>query len=489
MRFSTLVAASSLVCVTACSSGGSSGNYVPSPPPSYKVGGYVAGMLGAGLTVSYNGGPAISIARNGAFTVAQGATAGAMYNVTIVSQPGNPAQTCVVTNGSGTVGAANITSITVYCPQAVSTVAYVVGGGAYSPIFQMPPTLGTISVFTIDPTTGSLRPAQGSGVSTGPSVTSFVLAPQAPFAFAPNTAHIGTGIPLYNNDSLNEYAVDHNTGLLTAVTGSPFPQLGGVTNPIAITWTPNGKFGYINTFPPSAPPLSDFNAISQFEVNATTGSFSFGALTYVGSNPNAYAGAVAIDASGQFAYVPVSTGTSGTQIYTFGINSTTGSLTAAPGNPVNVSGNSATVVSDPTGRFAYAVAGEIWAFSINASDGTLTSIAGSPFAIGATSLSIAPSGQYAYAAEPTGIYVYSIDPTTGALSATADAPAVLSTPSYMQIDPSGQFAYAVADAGANETGVYAFSLDATTGALTLVSGSPFAASASPGNPVVVTLAN
>jgi 6-phosphogluconolactonase (cycloisomerase 2 family) len=147
------------------------------------------------------------------------------------------------------------------------------------------------------------------------------------------------------------------------------------------------------------------------------------------------------------------------------------------------------VVTDPTGRFAYAVAGEIWAFSINASNGTLTPVAGSPFAAGASAMSIDPGGHFAYVAEAAGINVYSIDVTTGALSATADSPAALNTPSALQIDPSGQFAYAVAISGANQTGVYAFSVDSTTGALTPVPGSPFAASSSPGNPVVVSITN
>ena len=44
---------------------------------------------------------------------------GAAYSVSVVTQPSG--QTCAVTNGSGTVGSADVTDVTVSC--AVSTVA------------------------------------------------------------------------------------------------------------------------------------------------------------------------------------------------------------------------------------------------------------------------------------------------------------------------------------------------------------------------------
>jgi len=40
---------------------------------------------------------------------------GSLYAVTVLTQPGTPTQTCVVTNGSGTIGAANVTNVTVAC--------------------------------------------------------------------------------------------------------------------------------------------------------------------------------------------------------------------------------------------------------------------------------------------------------------------------------------------------------------------------------------
>lgn len=61
---------------------------------------------GSGNTVPVNG--------NGNFTFPAAVSAGASYNVTIDTQPANPAQTCGVMNGGGTVES-DVTNITVDC--------------------------------------------------------------------------------------------------------------------------------------------------------------------------------------------------------------------------------------------------------------------------------------------------------------------------------------------------------------------------------------
>ena len=52
---------------------------------------------------------------DGAFTFATPLNRGAHYTVTVLAQPSNPAQTCTVANGDGTVGAANVDNVTVTC--------------------------------------------------------------------------------------------------------------------------------------------------------------------------------------------------------------------------------------------------------------------------------------------------------------------------------------------------------------------------------------
>ena len=96
-----------------------------SGPSSYTVGGTVSGLAGNGLTLKLNGGGDLAVTANGVFTFAGSLPPGSAYQVTIGTQPSNPAQTCSVANDSGTIGAANVTDVAVACTSAPS---YGVGG-------------------------------------------------------------------------------------------------------------------------------------------------------------------------------------------------------------------------------------------------------------------------------------------------------------------------------------------------------------------------
>lgn len=81
---------------------------------SYTVGGTLSG-LGSGLSVTLlnNGSDALTRNANGAFTFATALASGTAYAVTVGTQP--TGQTCTVSNGSGTITSANVTSVTVVC--------------------------------------------------------------------------------------------------------------------------------------------------------------------------------------------------------------------------------------------------------------------------------------------------------------------------------------------------------------------------------------
>lgn len=88
------------------------------PPPSadtYTVSGGISGLLGSGLTLALNDSQSTSVAENGAFAFATGVPGGQPYAVTVQSQPLGPSQTCSVSQGSGTIGAAKITNVSVSC--------------------------------------------------------------------------------------------------------------------------------------------------------------------------------------------------------------------------------------------------------------------------------------------------------------------------------------------------------------------------------------
>jgi Putative esterase len=96
----------------------------PPPPPTYTVGGSVSGLAGT-LVLQDNGGDDLSLNANGPFTFATPLASGAAYAVTVKTNPST--QTCTLSNGSGTIGSANITTVAVTCAAAPPP-KYTVGG-------------------------------------------------------------------------------------------------------------------------------------------------------------------------------------------------------------------------------------------------------------------------------------------------------------------------------------------------------------------------
>jgi hypothetical protein len=94
--------------------------YVCNPPSSTSggvltIGGTLSGLgSGQGLVLQNNG-VTLELVSNGVFVFSVPAVSGSAYDVTVASQPSN--QTCTITGGSGTVGAANV-EVTVDCVSA-----------------------------------------------------------------------------------------------------------------------------------------------------------------------------------------------------------------------------------------------------------------------------------------------------------------------------------------------------------------------------------
>jgi hypothetical protein len=79
----------------------------------FTVGGTVSGLAGTGLVLQNNGGNALSISADGAFTFSTPVAAGGAYSVAVFTQPAG--QGCSVANGSGTSAGANVTNVAVAC--------------------------------------------------------------------------------------------------------------------------------------------------------------------------------------------------------------------------------------------------------------------------------------------------------------------------------------------------------------------------------------
>jgi hypothetical protein len=115
-----------LLALAAC--GDSGWHKIGAPAAFYTVGGTVAGLTGAGLVLSNNGGDNFFVSGNQAFSFATPVPSGAPYNAAVLRQPTGPNQVCSVTNGTGTIGGGNVTNIEVACATNVYTVGGTVAG-------------------------------------------------------------------------------------------------------------------------------------------------------------------------------------------------------------------------------------------------------------------------------------------------------------------------------------------------------------------------
>ncbi|MGH8189614.1 MAG: hypothetical protein ACREUC_23870, partial [Steroidobacteraceae bacterium] len=95
---------------------------------AFAIRGTVSGLLGTGLVLQNNGADDLAINADGSFGFATAVLAGRNYNVTVLTQPSNPSQSCTVTNASGTVGSADVTDVAVTCVTGTFTVGGTVAG-------------------------------------------------------------------------------------------------------------------------------------------------------------------------------------------------------------------------------------------------------------------------------------------------------------------------------------------------------------------------
>jgi hypothetical protein len=88
--------------------------YTITPSAKFTIGGKVSGLEASDSVVLLdNGGNALTVAANGGFTFTTPLASGAAYAVTVGTEP--KGESCTVGSGSGKVGSADITSVTVSC--------------------------------------------------------------------------------------------------------------------------------------------------------------------------------------------------------------------------------------------------------------------------------------------------------------------------------------------------------------------------------------
>jgi len=313
-------------------------------------------------------------------------------------------------------------------------------------------SLGAVSMYTIDSTTGILTSIGLSVTTADFGAGAVVVDPLGRFAYVANASDLDI-----NNGSVSMYTINSTTGILTS-TGTISPPNSGLFDPSSVAIDPSGKFAYVAYESGLTP------TISVYTINPTNGT-----LTSSGTVPAAgRAGTITVHPSGKFAYVTDFSSENSSEVSMYAINTTTGALFSFLGTVA--AGLSATSLAiDPTGKFAYLANGgsnDISMYTIDTTTGLLTSTGPIAAGMGPRSVAVHPTGNFAYVVNhgSNDVSMYAINATTGVLT-TIGTIAAGSSPSSIAINPSGKFAY-VTNYGSNNVSMY--SIDVTTGALTLI---------------------
>ena len=263
----------------------------------------------------------------------------------------------------------------------------------------------------------------GAPTPTHPGPNAALLDPTGAFLLVTNNIE----------GDISVYSIDSSSGALAEVAGSPFPAN---NDPTQMVFKRDGQFLYVTN--------PNIGMVTTFKFDPTAANI----LTQVvGSPVFSGAGAIsaAVDTSDRFLYVtnpsannlPPYNETIG-NVSGFNIDQTTGALTpmlGSPFAPLNGTVGPTTVLTDPSGKFVYAIAPgssySIWCFTINAENGQLVSATGSPFSLAAGGLFALfdQVGHYFYIGSQTanGIEGYTYNPSTGVPALITGSPFVTGT--------------------------------------------------------------
>jgi 6-phosphogluconolactonase len=397
----------------------------------YNVGGTVTGLLGTDLVLADNHGHTVRVDADGTFTLDSRLQKGDAYAVTVQTQPTNPAQTCTVRNGTGTIDNAVISDVIVTCTQT-GRFAYVAN--------QLS---NTISIFAINADNGALSAIVGSPYPVADiAPTALGLHPDGTFLYVTNNG----------SNTVAVFAIDPTTGLLTP---GGFSAATG-TQPVAIAIDPLARFAFVAN--------AVDNTVSGYAISASSGLLApiTTSILPVGQSPRS----LTINPDGNTLYIANVGGS--VDAYVIGSD---GTLSTVSGTPFAAGAGALAIGIDPTGSFAYVAndtAASISEYTVDGTSGALTAVAGSPLATTTRPQALAfdPAGTHLYAANVTAdnqVGVFAIDATSGALSLQT-AVAVGAGPVALTVDPAGQYLYVV-NGTADTVNAFAIAADGSLSSL------------------------
>jgi 6-phosphogluconolactonase len=271
----------------------------------------------------------------------------------------------------------------------------------------------TISMYTIDSSTGVLNPTTPATVPTGWFPQEIAIDPLGRFVYTANS----------DDSTVSMFTINQSTGVLTPTTPASVSTLipgEFLSQPNFLTVDPTGKFLYVTA-------LDSVDAsVSMFMIDQTTGVLTPTSPATVLTFGSPWQ--VVVTPSGKFAYVVNNDSGGGydttEDVFQYTVDPSTGVLT--PNTPASIAaGDEPTGIAvDPTSKFAYVV---------NRNDNTVS--------------------------------MFTIDPDTGnlALNASSTNPtgtiATGNEPFRIAFDPSGKFVYVINEQ--NAASIYTINSDGT----------------------------
>lgn len=235
---------------------------------AFALRGAVSGLVGSGLVLQNNGIDELPISNDGEFSFPTPYASGAGYNVTVKTQPSGPSQSCTVANGVGTIGAADVTNVTVSCATGTFSIGGTVSGLAGSGLvlrnnggndlsisgngsFQFSGLLASGAMYDVRVATSPTNPTQscavanGSGTVGGASVANIAVTCMTnSFTIGgPITGLEGTGLQLRLNS------------------GQPLSVLPGATTFTFSTLLPSGSSYVVDVVRDPSTPAQDCVAV------------------------------------------------------------------------------------------------------------------------------------------------------------------------------------------------------------------------------------
>jgi len=232
-------------------------------------------------------------------------------------------------------------------------------------------TVGNLSVFSIDSTTGALTPEGTTADVGGAPASALAFAPSGEFAYVTYLSDAATPNGPTFWDHVVTYGVSPTSGLFsTALSMAPTGD-----EPWAMVLTVGGHFGYVA----SISPQGSVDQLAVYAINQSSGVMTLQNSFSISIGAGQFPGTLAMDPQDRFLYVGTQSPvfvppSSNFNVQTFSINPNNGSLSFAAGAATGSNPQGPiSVVAEPQGQFVYVLDGDgdLESFSVG-SNGKLT---------------------------------------------------------------------------------------------------------------------